>query len=59
MLAGGLFFLFADNLFRDPEIKDEKEVNYLTALRIGELITEAGFPDGVVNILAGFGPTSG
>lgn len=35
MLAGGIFFLFADNLFRDPEIKDEKEVNYLTALRIG------------------------
>lgn len=35
MLAGGIFFLFADNLFRDPEIKDEKDVNYLTALRIG------------------------
>ena len=35
MLAGGLFFLFADNLFRVPEIKDEKDVNYLTALRIG------------------------
>ena len=35
MLAGGLFFLFADNLFRNPEIKDEKDVNYLTALRIG------------------------
>jgi len=35
MLAGGIFFLFADNLFKDPEIKDEKEVNYLTALRIG------------------------
>ena len=35
MLAGGLFFLFADNLFRDPEIKDEKDVNYLIALRIG------------------------
>jgi undecaprenyl-diphosphatase len=35
MLAGGIFFLFADNLFRNPEIKDEKEVSYLTALRIG------------------------
>ena len=35
MLAGGLFFLFADNLFRGPEIKDEKDVSYLTALRIG------------------------
>lgn len=27
----------------------------LTALRIGELIQEAGFPDGVVNIVSGFG----
>ena len=27
----------------------------LTALRIGELIMEAGFPDGVVNLLPGFG----
>lgn len=31
----------------------------LTALRVGELIMEAGFPEGVVNILPGFGPTSG
>jgi aldehyde dehydrogenase (NAD+) len=31
----------------------------LTALRIGELILEAGFPEGVVNILPGFGPTAG
>lgn len=31
----------------------------LTALRIGELITEAGFPPGVVNILPGYGPTAG
>jgi len=31
----------------------------LTALRIGELIVEAGYPDGVVNILPGFGPTAG
>ena len=27
----------------------------LTALRLGELIQEAGFPDGVVNIVTGFG----
>ena len=27
----------------------------LTALRIGELIVEAGFPEGVVNLLPGFG----
>ncbi len=31
----------------------------LTALRIGELIVEAGFPEGVVNILPGYGPTAG
>ncbi len=31
----------------------------LTALRIGELIVEAGFPKGVVNILPGYGPTAG
>jgi aldehyde dehydrogenase (NAD+) len=31
----------------------------LTALRVAELITEAGFPDGVVNILPGYGPTAG
>ena len=31
----------------------------LSALRLGELITEAGFPDGVVNIVPGFGETAG
>jgi len=31
----------------------------LTALRVGELVLEAGFPAGVVNILTGFGPTAG
>src|SRR5262245_15864583 len=31
----------------------------LTALRLGELIQEAGFPRGVVNILAGYGETAG
>ena len=31
----------------------------LSALRIGELIKEAGFPDGVVNILSGFGEDAG
>jgi aldehyde dehydrogenase (NAD+) len=31
----------------------------LTALRLGELIMEAGFPAGVVNILPGYGPTAG
>src|SRR4029079_14277036 len=31
----------------------------LTALRVGELVQEAGFPDGVVNIVPGFGETAG
>src|SRR5580692_755106 len=31
----------------------------LSALRIAELIVEAGFPEGVVNLLPGFGPTAG
>ena len=31
----------------------------LSALRVGELIVEAGFPAGVVNLLPGFGPTAG
>jgi len=31
----------------------------LTALRLGELILEAGIPDGVVNIVTGFGETAG
>jgi acyl-CoA reductase-like NAD-dependent aldehyde dehydrogenase len=31
----------------------------LTALRIGELATEVGFPPGAVNIVAGDGPTTG
>ncbi|HJW68495.1 MAG TPA: aldehyde dehydrogenase family protein [Candidatus Binatia bacterium] len=31
----------------------------LSALRLGELLQEAGVPDGVVNIVPGFGPTAG
>ena len=31
----------------------------LSALRLGELIVEAGFPPGVVNILTGYGETAG
>lgn len=31
----------------------------LTALRLGELAMEAGFPKGVVNVITGFGPTAG
>jgi phenylacetaldehyde dehydrogenase len=31
----------------------------LSALRLGELIQEAGFPEGVVNIIPGYGETAG
>ncbi len=31
----------------------------LTALRLGELLLEAGLPPGVVNIVPGYGPTAG
>src|SRR5271157_5275746 len=31
----------------------------LSALRLGDLIMEAGFPDGVVNIVPGYGETAG
>jgi phenylacetaldehyde dehydrogenase len=35
------------------------EATPLTALRLGELIVEAGFPPGVVNIVTGLGPVAG
>ncbi len=35
------------------------EQTSLTTLRLGELIMEAGFPAGVVNIITGFGETAG
>src|SRR5213082_4260067 len=31
----------------------------LTALRVAALAQEAGFPDGVLNVVPGFGPTAG
>jgi acyl-CoA reductase-like NAD-dependent aldehyde dehydrogenase len=35
------------------------ELTPLTALRIGELALEAGFPPGVLNVMPGFGKTAG
>jgi phenylacetaldehyde dehydrogenase len=35
------------------------EQTSLTALRLAELIAEAGMPDGVVNVVTGFGETAG
>jgi len=40
-------------------VMKSSEKTPLTALMIGKLIVEAGFPPGVVNILSGFGPTCG
>ena len=31
----------------------------LTALKAGELMMEAGFPEGVINILPGYGESAG
>ncbi|MCW3022088.1 MAG: Betaine-aldehyde dehydrogenase [Conexibacter sp.] len=35
------------------------EQSSLTALRVAELASEAGLPDGVLNVVPGFGPTAG
>jgi len=35
------------------------EQSPLTALRFAELATEAGIPDGILNVVPGFGPTAG
>lgn len=35
------------------------EQSSLTALRLAELAMEAGLPEGVLNVVAGFGPTAG
>src|SRR3954451_20820410 len=39
--------------------REVAEETPLSALRLGELLLEAGLPDGVVNIIAGFGETAG
>ena len=41
-----------------PNVLKPAEQTPLTALRVVELVLEAGFPTGVVNILPGFGPTA-
>lgn len=35
LVIGGVILLFVDNWFRNPVIKEEKEISYLTALKIG------------------------
>lgn len=34
-VVGGVILLFVDNWFKNPTIKEEKDINYLTALKIG------------------------
>ncbi|MGH7932437.1 MAG: aldehyde dehydrogenase family protein [Candidatus Binataceae bacterium] len=45
--------------FGNTIILKPAEQTPLPALRLGELILEAGLPEGVVNIVTGFGPTAG
>jgi len=45
--------------FGNTLILKPAEQTPLPAIRLGELICEAGVPDGVVNIVTGFGPTAG
>src|SRR5439155_1078867 len=47
------------NKLADLIEKHADELAQLTALRVGELMLEAGFPEGVVNLLPGYGPTAG
>ena len=35
------------------------ELTPLTALRLGELIQEVGIPDGVINVISGYGNVAG
>ncbi|SRR5579883_921356 len=45
--------------FGNTVVLKPAEQTPLPAIRVGELICEAGLPDGVVNIVTGFGPTAG
>jgi len=35
------------------------ELTPLSAMKVGELVMEAGFPEGVVNIISGYGAEAG
>jgi acyl-CoA reductase-like NAD-dependent aldehyde dehydrogenase len=45
--------------FGNTVVLKPAEQTPLPAIRFGELICDAGVPDGVVNIVTGFGPTAG
>jgi undecaprenyl-diphosphatase len=44
LIAGGIFFLFVDNIFRKNEEEPNQSVTYLTALKIGFFQTIAMIP---------------
>lgn len=48
-----------DRILGNTVVMKPAEQTPLTALYVAELIKEAGFPPGVVNILPGYGPTAG
>src|SRR5260370_13512288 len=43
----------------NPVVLKPAEQTPVTAMELGKLIQEAGFPDGVVNIVPGYGETAG
>jgi len=45
--------------FGNTAVLKPAEQTPLTAIRLGELCLEAGVPDGVVNVVSGFGPEAG
>src|SRR6202044_2658401 len=51
--------LFINGQWADAASGKPAEQTPLTALRLAELIAEAGVPDGVVNVVPGFGETAG
>jgi len=40
-------------------VMKSSEKTPISALRVCELVVEAGFPEGVINVLSGYGPTAG
>ena len=58
LAAGGQYLSFTRPEGCTVVLKVAEETP-LSALRLGELLIEAGLPDGVVNIVTGFGETAG
>jgi aldehyde dehydrogenase (NAD+) len=46
-------------IFVSQSVMKTSEKTPLTGLMMANLIKEAGFPPGVVNVLSGYGPTAG